>query len=154
MAKIRPDNRKSNSEASQVDAEVHLQLQHATAEAIRNVRAAAQESVRAERDATERALSNISILEKKLASVQAQADLVEQRLKVSEEELIRTRRENEELRTALSVERRQLLEQMGQERAEHQAAMHQMKIQMQQMRVDQASSSTGVVINPGDFGVV
>lgn len=152
MARVRPDNKKARAESERVDAEVHLQLQHATTEAIRNVRAAADEAVRAAREETKRTISDMSILQRKLDSVQAQAEVVEQRLRVTDEELITTRRQNEELRAQSAAERRQLLEQMADERAQHQAAMHQMKLQVQQLRIAGTPSVPGVVLDPDDFG--
>lgn len=152
MAKTRPDNRKAHAEGDLADAEVHLQLQRATAEAIKNVRAAADEAVTAAREETKRTMADMSILQKKLESVQAQAEVVEQRLRVTDEELVNTRRENEELRTTQSAERRQLLDQMADERAQHEAAMGQMKLQVQRLRMAAIPGAPSVVLDPDDLG--
>lgn len=153
MAKVRPDRRRADSEADAADAEVHLQLQKATAEAIRNVRAAAEESIRSAHDEATKAVANMSILQKRLDQVTAQAAEVEQRLKVTNEELIRTRSENEELRTAQSAERRQLLEQISTERAEHESAMNHMKLEIQKLRMaGTPSGAPGAVLDPDVFG--
>lgn len=153
MAKARPEKRKADAEADQADAEVHLQLQKATTEAIKNVRAAAEESIRSAHDQANRAVAEMSILQKRMDQVVAQASEVEQRLKVTNEELINTRRENDQLRTSMAAERAQLLAQMATERAEHQAAIQQLKSQIQQLRVAAAAAPgpTGVVLNPDDF---
>ena len=154
MAKARPEGRKVKAEASAADAEVHLQLQRATTEAIKNVREAADEAIRLAREETKRTLSDMSILQRQLKSVQAQAEVVEQRLRVTDGELVDTRRENEQLRSSMFAERQQLLAQMATERAEHQAAIQQLKLEIQQLRVAAASTAGpgGVVLNPDDFG--
>lgn len=151
-AKVRPENRRNSaesrraeSEAEQVDAAVHLELQRAAQEAIANVRRAAQESIRAARD-------EVAALRKKLEQVEVQAGTLQDRLRATEAELLQTRMENQELRAAQSAERRQLMEQFAAERAEHAAAMNLMRQQIQQLRIGRVSNGTGTLLNPEEFG--